>query len=368
MNNYRRVVHRLSGGLDSAVVLDALLQSSSRPLLFCENHYADCAPEGDERTYARLIAQTLGAPLREIAFPRTDSNLNRLENLPITARPSASLLSFQHEFILTLALEHGIDTFTNGHGGDQVFCNYSGPLLAADYAIENGIDAGLIDLVRGIAGNGRHSLWKILAAIVKYAYAGIRDDPMLRHRDVNNPLTDEASESVTLDYITPPWMSQCRGLPPAKLMHVLMIADLQVYNETSIENLVADTPTLLAVQPIVEICLQTPTHILGRHGADRAIERAAFAARLPSAIVNRHVKGDTTRYFANLLLANLQWLRPFLLDGSLPKSGLVCRNKLEGLLTMDSLVRGKCFGALISCLLAEAWIGAARRLVSPANV
>jgi asparagine synthase (glutamine-hydrolysing) len=336
------------------------------PVLFCENHYAASAPEGDERIYAKLVAEALGTPLWEIAFPRDSPNLNRLANIPISARPSASLLSFQHEFILTVAREHRIDTFTNGHGGDQVFCNYGGPLLAADYVIDNGLNSRLMELVRGIADNGQHSIWKILATIVRYAYAGSRDDPMRPVRDVNSPLTKEACDSVALDYIMPTWISECRDLPPAKLMHVLMIADLQVYNEMSIENIVADTPLMLGVQPLVEVCLRTPTHILSRNGSDRAVERAAFGARLPLAIINRHTKGDTTRYFAKALSANLKWLRPFLLDGVVVKSGLVDPIKLETMLTTESLVRRNVCAALISCLVAEAWTGAARRLVSSA--
>jgi len=363
---YRRVVHRLSGGLDSSVVLDALLQSPSNPVLFCENHYSASAPEGDERIYARLAAQAFGISLKEIAFPRNAPALERLENIPVTARPSASLLSFQHDFILALAREHGVDAFTNGHGGDQVFCNYSGPLLAADYAIDNGLDSPLLHLIRGIAGNGHHSAWSIWAAIIRHAYAGARYEPMRRLCDNSGPLTNVAREAVPPDYILPAWLSQCQNLPPAKLMHVLMIADLQVYNEMTIEHVVADTPLLLAVQPLVEICLRTPTYVLGCNGADRAVERSAFASRLPRAIVNRHAKGDTTRYFANMLSANLRWLRPFLLDGVVAHSGVVERNTLANLLTTQSLVRRNVSTSLISCLIAEAWVRGSRRLSASA--
>jgi asparagine synthase (glutamine-hydrolysing) len=141
-----------------------------------------------------------------------------------------------------------------------------------------------------------------------------------------------------------------------------MISDLQVYNETSIENVVADTPLLMGVQPLVELCLRTPTYTLAHNGSDRAVERAAFAARIPAGIVNRQAKGNTTRYFVAMLAANLKWLRSFLLDGSLASSGIVKRSALESMLTEESLISHDVSLPLTNCLVAEAWVTSTRKL------
>src|SRR6185312_4109478 len=62
---YRTIMHRLSGGLDSTVVLAALAQSPKRPRIVCEHHYAPSAREGDERSFARLGASHAGVHIIE---------------------------------------------------------------------------------------------------------------------------------------------------------------------------------------------------------------------------------------------------------------------------------------------------------------
>jgi asparagine synthase (glutamine-hydrolysing) len=364
MSCYRRVVHRLSGGLDSAVVLDALMHAPSKPVLFCENHFSSAAPEGDERVYARKIAAALGCALRETEFDPTAGTLHRLTDIPRTAKPSMSLLSFQHTYIREMAREYSIDAFTNGHGGDQLFCQYSGPLIAADYAIRNGIDSELGLLIRSIAHRNVLSRFSVIAAIARYAYARRRYDVLGPFITKHPLLTPSARDAVSADYLMSVWLRQTRGIPPAKLLHMYFIADLQVYNEPSIETYAADTPHMLGVQPLVELCLRTPTYYLSRGGIDRAMEREAFASRLPPEVVDRRLKGSTTRYFNCLLLANLKWLRPFLLDGMVARSGLIDRKALDSMLRTDYLIRHHVSESLTSCLAAEAWTQASCRQLS----
>jgi asparagine synthase (glutamine-hydrolysing) len=308
------------------------------------------------------VAQTLGCSLEETSFPRDAPTLYRLASIPVTARPSASLLSFQHDYIPQLARDRRVEAFTSGHGGDQVFCQYSGPLLAVDYAIDNGLDAGLISLIRGVAQRRNHAHWAVFSAIIKYAFGGAGCDAVAQYLDGKSPLSREARESVSREFITPAWVGHSRNVPPGKLFHIAMISDLQVYNETSIENVVADSPLLMGVQPLVELCLRTPTYTLAHNGSDRAVERAAFAARIPAGIVNRHAKGNTTRYFVAMLAANLKWLRSFLLDGSLASSGIVERSALESMLTEESLISHDVSLPLTNCLVAEAWVTSTRKL------
>ena len=61
---YENVLHSLSGGLDSAVVLGCLTKAPRVPAITCFNSFGD-APREDERNYARLAAQRAGAKLIE---------------------------------------------------------------------------------------------------------------------------------------------------------------------------------------------------------------------------------------------------------------------------------------------------------------
>lgn len=61
---YRGVLHSLSGGLDSAIVLGCLRDTHNRPAITCLNYHS-CGPEADERYFARLAANPADYPLLE---------------------------------------------------------------------------------------------------------------------------------------------------------------------------------------------------------------------------------------------------------------------------------------------------------------
>ncbi len=68
---YGNVLHELSGGLDSTVVLACLSRSSRRPELVCENYYSEDS-SGDERSFARLAAKHADVELIETPIRSTD--------------------------------------------------------------------------------------------------------------------------------------------------------------------------------------------------------------------------------------------------------------------------------------------------------
>src|SRR5262249_52689135 len=58
------ILHNLSGGLDSSIVLSCLVTAPSRPDLVCLNYFGT-GPHEDERRYARAMAQHVGTELVE---------------------------------------------------------------------------------------------------------------------------------------------------------------------------------------------------------------------------------------------------------------------------------------------------------------
>ena len=65
---FSNIILRLSGGLDSAVVLGSLKRSPRRPVILCTHQFSD-HPHDDERAFARLAADAADVP-RVASLPR----------------------------------------------------------------------------------------------------------------------------------------------------------------------------------------------------------------------------------------------------------------------------------------------------------
>jgi len=87
------------------------------------------------------------------------------------------------------------------------------------------------------------------------------------------------------------------------------------------------------------------------------LARQAFSEKIPAAIAARTVKGGVDAYWNDLVITNLKFLRPFLLDGHLEAAGLLDRRKMSDLLTEDQLIRAaQPLPAILSCMIAEGWL------------
>ncbi len=94
---------------------------------------------------------------------------------------------------------------------------------------------------------------------------------------------------------------------------------------------------------------------------DRGLARQAFAEKIPAAIAARTTKGGADAYWYDLVISNLGFLRPFLLEGHLAAAGLVDRQELSNLLTEQQLIRAvRSLPALLYCLITEGWLRTAR--------
>src|SRR5207247_2177015 len=108
---------QLSGGLDSSIVA-ACLASGARSFE-CLN-FATRSPDGDERDFARAVAEFCRLPLRELREPETVSLDPPARP---TFRPSTNpLLAPFDTVIASAAGALGVDTLVDGAGGDNLFC------------------------------------------------------------------------------------------------------------------------------------------------------------------------------------------------------------------------------------------------------
>jgi asparagine synthase (glutamine-hydrolysing) len=85
----------------------------------------------------------------------------------------------------------------------------------------------------------------------------------------------------------------------------------------------------LLSQPLVEVCLRIPTHVLVSGGVDRALARRAFAAEVPRAILRRRIKGEVHMFPKVLYAKNRAFVRDLLLSGSLVNDRILDHQRIE---------------------------------------
>jgi len=328
-STYDGVLHMLSGGLDSSIVLSCIADAPKAPALSCLNYFGLGRNE-DERHLARLAAEKYSAKLIEHQLRPDTVDLELLYKLHPSALPS----SYQHEiehgtFEAALAEQHGASAIFSGAGGDAIFYGVRTELSVADYLVDQGLRPSLFSVAADAAYATGFSLWKLLWKAVQLRYAP-RSAPLSGHARVPSLLLDTARMrglNRELD-VTRPRRAEQR-LPPGKQWHVESLrAQPFFYDALGRDDLPERTFPLLS-QPLIEVCLRIPTYTLTHGGIDRALARIAFNQDLPSEIITRYDKGNIEQHVRAVMDRWLNFAREFLLDGCLVKEGLLDRARLE---------------------------------------
>jgi asparagine synthase (glutamine-hydrolysing) len=141
------------------------------------------------------------------------------------------------------------------------------------------------------------------------------------------------------------------------LWHALSVSAAPAYYNSFEAGPYPERTLPLVSQPLVELCLRIPTYVLIKNGMDRATARRAFAPDLPPEIVKRRNKGRIDQHVRNLLDANLDFVRDFLMNGRLVKEGLLDRRNLELYLTRDRSPADYQYAEILhEHLCIEAWL------------
>lgn len=351
---YDSIVHELSGGLDSSIVADSLSRVGSPLEVVCLHYFTEMS-EGDERPYARAMARSTGFELVESEVRVSERPLKSLLNPSRVVTPAmvgllpASELMKQH----LVAERHAGAVFT-GQGGDQVFLETRGELIAAEYAHRHGMRSPLFRIVREANRLSHQSLWQVWKSVVRYGLFRRSFDPYSVYRDVPSVLGERARALLNPRAYTHPWIESAHDLPAAKMEHVLNVVDCQPFYQESCPS--AEQIHPLISQPIIEQSLQVPAYVLAHGSRARGLFREAFATDLPAEITRRRSKGATTSYFTRLLMDNAAFLREFLLDGAMVSADMLDRSKLERLLSERELMLGEGQRSILCSLTAEHWM------------
>jgi len=356
-SKHEGLIHELSGGLDSSIVLACLADAPSRPHLTCLTCYR---PEGrsDERPWAKLAAQSRFC--ERVEHPRSEFiDFSQLSAL----RPSASP-PLTHAFIeidgleRRLADQYHATAISSGDGGDSLFGSPSVRFSALDYARRHGIRPELLRIASDVALLGNTSAWSVLSKSLRYALSNQDRDDIAYLRDARLLASAEVREPILAAKCSyaHPWFRS--GPLPQGAGEILMFLTLPdpFYPQLADPDEGVERVYPLYSQPLVELCASIPSYLHFDEGRDRGLARRAFSNDVPAPILDRSWKDRVQGFPEEILRANLPYFREMLLDGILEKEGYLDRAAVEHTLSGETVKGTASVGEILDHVLVEAWL------------
>lgn len=345
-DNHDRLLLELSGGLDSALIA-AALGNAGRP--FTAVNFATRSPDGDERRYARAIAEHFGAPLAELNESATAIDLAVPGVLRL--RPAFSpVVQPLHRAFADYAEEINAGAFLTGTGGDNVFGYLTTAAPIVDAVRTGRVWRALTRTLPDVAAHCDCTIW----TAARFALARLlrRRRRLAWKRNVDF-LMPEAVPPVPDHH---PWLAAPRSALPGKREHVEALVRIQHFLDPA--NREADIPFVhpLMAQPLLELCLAIPSWMWVRGGRNRAVARAAFEDLLPPSVVNRRTKGRLESMCARWFVEARDALREIVLDGALRGQGVVDAARLETYLAQDGVPRDELYFRIFELAAVELWL------------
>jgi asparagine synthase (glutamine-hydrolysing) len=352
------IVHRLSGGLDSSIVLACLADAPSRPCIVCLTYFR-AGGVSDERPWARLAAQRFGC--EHIEYARTpDIDFRALASMKACASPplTSSLLETDR-LEWELADRYHAAAICSGDGGDSLFGSSSARFSVLEYALHHGLRPELLRLASDVALLGNQTVWTVLPRTLRYALFN-HDGKDTRHlreaRKLACPDIREPILAARRSY-SHPWFRSGR-LPrgASEILSFLTLPDLFYPpladpDEGGVESLFP-----LLSQPLVELCVSIPSYLHFDQGRDRGLARRAFVDDVPAPILARTWKDRVQGFPEEILRANLAYFREMLLDGVLVKERFLDRRALEATLCGETIEATASVGEILDHVLVEGWL------------
>jgi asparagine synthase (glutamine-hydrolysing) len=331
------ILHNLSGGLDSSIVLSCLSDAPSRPALACINYFSTGRNE-DERKYARLAAKQSRVELIEQPLAFEQVALRRLFEVRRAPRPWFYMYDLEHGPLeAQLAARRGITGIFSGSGGDALFFQNRADLAVADHVFDHPFSPSLPRVALDAARVARVSMWPLLRAAFAQRFTRRRWTPLAEAGRSRSLIRREAIEAARRNTaLLHPWFERANGALPGVLWKVMSMSVPPAFYDSFDHDTMPERVVPLMSQPLIELCLRIPTYVAIAGGYDRSVARHAFAQDVPMEIIRRRAKGGVSRHNTNVVDANLELIREVLLDGLLVREGLLDRARLEVYLSRET--------------------------------
>jgi len=358
---YPNILHTLSGGLDSSIVLSCLKDAPSRPNVTCLTYFGT-GPDEDERKYSRLMASHARTELIEHQLTVADAQLEQILNLRHSPRPWFYMYEVEHSrFESQLASKLDVNGMFSGAGGDGVFFQAHAELAVTDYLFDHGLGRDLLQVAVDAARVSRKSIWPLLVNAVRARVIPTQMHPLrMSGRPTRSIVNDDVVNAGKRNpKMIHPWFANRTGshVPPGVFWHSLSVGSAPAFYPSFDTGPYPERTMPLLSQPLVELCLRIPTYVLIRNGMDRATARRAFAPDLPPEIIKRRNKGRIDQHIRDVMDANLNFIRDMLLNGRLVEEGLLNRRNLELYLTRERSPADFQYSEILQeQLCVEAWL------------
>lgn len=361
------VLLSLSGGLDSSVVLSYLQYPPHRTRVVAVNFYSEGS--GDERRFARSMAERTDTPLEEIP---SNCNIDLRNSLrcALTASPVQNFTAFDTEPVLQkVARAWNATAIFTGEAGDDVLGHAPSPealteILQHPEQLHRFVTAAL-----DFAELTRISVWRAMHLANQHRkwLRQIKTWSAYRHRrlagqsDENSLVSDEAMRAYEdmIPRFTHPWFQDANSVPPGKAMLIHSIIEATSSVSESPFTEVGSVPMMspLISQPLLEAVLRIPSYMHFSRAENGAVARAAFRMALSPLVLNRGTgKGAPAVWARRLLDANVGFLSELLLDGLLAQRGILDRVKLQTLLSKEISRTRLGMAELIRQVYIEMWL------------
>lgn len=340
-----RVAVEVSGGLDSAIIAATLGRLGLKDRVTSWLNYFADRPEGDERAYARAVTGQIGEELSALHLPVRPLVEADFTDLAAGVRPPMNaLVPVAGEITAQQLASDRATALVSGQGGDAALYQMPSALVLADELRRRGPGVLLSSLVPDTASLLRRSVWSVAAeAICSRALPG-------EGRRSFAAVGKRQARAVH------PWVRDAATASPGKRLQIIGLANAHVATGAQRLTQSADLLYPLFAQPVVEWCLGVPAAVLQHGGRERGLARLAFADRLPAVVIGRRKKGELSAFHAQTVAASLDFLRPYLLEGSLCDAGVIDRSILESALHPERLLQHAGGGEILMAAALEAWV------------
>ena len=356
-SKFERIAIRLSGGLDSSIVLGCLNTAPSKPSVIGLHYYSSASPDHDERRMARIAADGAGIPLVEkedVAEDVDISIINQFRFLaePYRCRTAMARSTYEKQFFE----QNDIDAFFTGEGGDAIF--YQSAIFGlSDYIYHYGLGKQILSQCYSHARLTGKTLWHSIG------YA-ISEKVRLNQWDINEFFDSHIRELIPanvqkladLNERCLHWFHCLSDLSMAKQQHVAGTKLINYYRwPIRDEDVFCNIDPLLS-QPVIELAYSIPTFMFNWGGISRGLARRAFRGLVPDANILRQSKGGPDYFYHQLFQVNLEFIKDTYLDGMLINNGLLDRQVVEKALSSDLLYGSPLRHYLFEMLAAEKWM------------
>ena len=357
---YGDILHDLSGGLDSSIVLSCLADAPSKPRVTCLTYSVPDSGFG-ERPYARLAVQRVGCAHIEYERDPEIVCFSDLLDMSPAVNPPAGGCSFLELTCIEneIASRVGATAISTGHGGDTLFGSTGHAEAAVDYVRRHGIRWPLLRHAAHVASRTKVSIWAALTHAVRAGLSRESVDLVRKNQiELRKLLAPALIDAGLRGMFTPhPWYRSIAEVPSGIAMLVMDIAMPTPFYDPLRDPSGSHPESIcpLHAQPVVELCLRIPNYIHFHEGRDRGLARRAFELDVPKEILRRQWKDSIPGFGELIFMQNLEFARELLSDGMLVQNGLLDRRCVETALSGRPTKSAGSVAEIFDYLMVESW-------------